>query len=525
MRPEITPRDILYGEDAHTKINYGVETVYNVARAAFGAKAGNVLYEQNWPVGSAKLSRDGVTNLKKVYLKDRTANLAARVIVQASEKNNSTVGDGTTAVAILARNLYQKGRLLVAAGHNRMWVAHQMDLAAQYALDSIDFIKQPISKNDLELVAKVSCGDEGLGALIADTIVAVGENGGITVEEHAGLDVYNEVIDGFFMKKGFSDPRLVQNGSTMSCDFKNVPILLLEKHITNGREMAMLLSKIRGAGYNELVIVGEVSQDALVVLLRMRAEGAMVPTVVGIPAQAGARSVILDDLAILTGGKVYQEGQVASSFGLDSLGAAQQVVIDEYTTTVVSGAGEQDIVKERIKTLEEQLKTEAHPVTIGFLKERIGRLKGKVGIIKVGAATDIEREELRLRVDDAVCALQAARKEGTVPGGHTALARVEDDLFGDAYRGLFLELMRNAGERGDLFLEKTLAAPVDFGYDLRNMTPEPINMREAGILDPALVVKEIVRNATSVASKLITVSATIAFSEEEEKHAVDNHRS
>ncbi len=366
-------------------------------------------------------------------------------------------------------------------------------------------------------VAKVSSGDDGIAELLANTVKEVGSEGGVTVEEHAGLGVYAEVIDGFYMRKGFTDVRLLKDGGSLSSDFEKVPILLTDKVISEAKEMAQIIGKIKSAGYGEVLILGEVIHDALEYLVKERGSKGIIPTVAGIPALSGMKSIVLDDLATMTGGRVYSQGQNATDFTLDYLGAAGRAVVEELSTTIIDGAGEPKQIKDRIKELENQLEGETAAITTTVIKDRIARLKGKIGLVKVGAPVDIDREELRLRVDDAVCALQAARKEGTVPGGGTTLARVKGTPFDDVLQKLFLELMENAGERAEYHLEKMINKPAGFGYDLKNMTEDPIDLRKAGILDPTLVIKEVVRNAASVASRLITTTVVITFSDESDK--------
>lgn len=472
------------------------------------------MLEQNWPVGKPKFSHDGVTNLKKIALKDRAENTAVKAIVQASEKNNASVGDGTTAAAILACHFYKEARKLIAAGHNRMYVAKMIEETAQKAVGYIDSAKKELAEDDLLYVAKVSCGDDEIAKLLTDTVKEVGVTGGVSVEEHAGLGVYAEVIDGFYMRKGYTDVRLVKDGGTLSSDLESVPVLLLEKTISDGKEMAMIINKIKGAGHDEVLILGEVMHDALEFLARQRSANIIIPTLAAIPATSGMKSVVLDDLAVLTGGRVYRSGENASSFTLDYLGAAERAVVDELSTTIMGGAGDEKEIKRRAAELEKQLEAEHHPVTVNALKDRIARLKGKVGIVKVGAPTDIDREELRLRVDDAVCALQAAKREGVVPGGGTTLARVTGTPFDEVLKQPFRELMHNAGENAELKLGKILEKPVGFGYDLKNPTDEPLDLWKAGILDPALVIKEVVRNAASVSKELIKSGVIIVYADD-----------
>lgn len=513
MRPDLFPKEVYYDDEARDKITNGVTAMYKVAKAAYGPKAGNVMYEHNWPVGAAKISRDGVTNLEKVTLADRAENIAAKAVLQASKKNNAVAGDGTTAVAILTHHLYTAGRKLVASGHNQMEVARMIEETAEKALEYIDSVSKELSEGDLLAVAKVSSGNDGIAEMLAKTVEEVGE-GGITVEEHTGLGVYAEVIDGFYMRKGFTDVRLIKDGGSLSSDFENVPILLVDKVVSDAREMATIINQVVGAGHKEILIMGEIIHDALEFLVKMRGNKTIVATVAGIPATAGMKSIVLDDLATLTGGEVYQQGDNAADFTLEHLGAARRVVVEELSTTIMDGGGDPGEIEKRLKELESQLNAETAAITTTAIKDRISRLKGKIGIIKVGAPTDIDREELRLRIDDAVCALQAARREGTVPGGGTTLARVTGTPFDNALQQLFIELASNAGEKAEYRLGKILEKEIGYGYDLKHLTDEPIDLREAGILDPTLVIKEVVRNAASVAGRLITTTVVIVFSDD-----------
>lgn len=513
MRPELFPKDIFYGDEAREKIVLGVTTMYEVARAAYGPKAGNVMYEQAWPSGAGKASRDGVTNLDKVTLPDRAANMVAKAVLQASKQNNAVAGDGTTAVAILTYHLYMAGRKLIAAGHNQMEVAQMIEETAQKALEYIDSIKKELTEDDLLNIAKVSCGDDAIAELLAATVKEVGDEGGVTVEEHTGLGVYAEVVDGFYMRKGYSDVRLLKDGGSLTSDFENVPIFLTDKIISEPREMATILNKIVGAGHKEVLILGEVIHDALEFLAKQRGDRTVIPTLAGIPAVAGMKSIVLDDIASLTGGRVYQQGQTAADFSLEYLGAAKRVIVEELSTTIVDGAGETEEIKKRLIELEGQLKTETAAITTTAIKDRISRLRGKVGIVKVGAPTDIDREELRLRIDDAVCALQAARREGTVPGGGTTLARVTGTSFDEALQQPFIELLTNAGQKAEYHLGQLLDSPVGYGFNLKNMTAKPVDLRKEGIIDPTLVIKEVVRNAASIAGTLITLTVLMPFSD------------
>lgn len=487
--------------------------MYQVAKAAYGPRAGTVMYENNWPIGGSKVSRDGVTNLRKVTVKDRAVNMVAKAVLQASERNNAVVGDGTTAATILTYHLYITARKLVGSGYNPMDVSRMIDETSKKAIEYIDEIKTPFDEKDLLAVASVSSGDDEIAKLIYNTVIEVGSTGGITVEEHGGLGVYAETIEGFYLRKGFSDVRLVKDGGNLSSDFENVPIFLCDKILSDPREMATIIARIKQAGHKELLILGEVIHDANELLVKERNGKSLIATVANIPATAGMKSIVLDDLAVMTGGRVYSQGESAGDFDVSYLGAAGRAIVEETSTTVIDGAGEPEEIKQRLDDLEKQLTTETHPVTTQAIKMRISMLKGKIGIVKVGAPTDLEREELRLRIDDAVCALQSARKDGTVPGGGTTMARIKGTPFDEVLQKPFIELMSNAGEKAEYKLGKVLDAPLGYGYDLKNMTDEPIDLRKAGILDPTLVIKEVIRNACSIAGVLIVNEILLPFAD------------
>jgi chaperonin GroEL len=514
LKPDLLAKDVYFDNDAHVKVANAVNMVLQTAQAAYGPLSSNAMLEQNWPVGKPKFSHDGVTNLKKLASKDRAENTTIKALVQASEKNNASVGDGTTAAAMLACHFYLEARKLIAAGHHRMHVARMVEETAEKAIEYVDSVKKDLSEDDLLNVARVSCSDDAIAELLTNTVKEVGSEGGITVEEHSGLGVYAEAIEGFYMRKGFTDVRLLKDGGTLSSDFERVPILLLEKMVTDAKEMAAIINKVKGAGHDEVLILGDVMHDALEFLVRQRSGNIIIPTLAGIPATSGMKSIVLDDLAVLTGGRVYRSGENANNFTVEYLGAAERAVVDELSTTVIGGGGDQEEIKRRLGELEKQLADEHHPTTVNALKDRISRLKGKIGLVKVGAATDPEREELRLRIDDAVCALQAARRDGVIPGGGTTLARVKGTPFDHVLQELFKALLNNAGENAELKLGKMLEKEIGYGYDLKNPTDEPIDLWKAGILDPALVIKEVVRNAASVSKELIRTGVVIVYADD-----------
>jgi len=512
MQPKynpIDPRTVLFRDQAQAKIMAGAEKVYQVAKAAYGSGGGNVLLQKPW--GNPVLSRDGVTNVRDIYLKDPAEDQAARILVQASDKNNQTVGDGTTAVVILAYHLLKLAQKQVGAGFHPMVVSRKIKEAGDMVVDQVEALKKQIDPDTLKQVATISAGDEALGEMIADTIKQIGKDGGVLVQPHAGRDIINEIVDGFHFKKGFGEVKLINNFDTMRAEYEDVAVLVADRRMSTVADLAPILDKILSSTMpkKELVIVGDVAEEALMLLAQNRDK--IIVTPVQPPSFAGARTLFLEDLATVVGGKPYFAG--AEPFNLEMLGMAKQVVITEHSTTIIGGIGKTEEIQARIDVLNEQLKTAEHPTTITALKERIARLTGKIATILVGGATELEMKEAKLRVDDAVCAVQAALEDGVVPGGGVTLARIQDSYIAEALKQPFIQLAENAGEDASELLYKVIAAPEWRGFNLREVSDEPIDMYTEGILDPAKVVKQTVINACSIAASLITTNAMVVFSE------------
>lgn len=512
-------RRIIFGAELRRGIAAGLEQVYRVAEAAYGPGAGTALIEL--PYGDPLISRDGVTNVEHVYLEDPIENMAARIIVQASKKNNRKVGDGTTAVVILAYHLHLEAQKRIAAGINPMVVARELERVAVDVVDQIDKMKKPVTDKLLQHVAVVSAGDEAIGNMIADIIKDIGLDGGVTVEDFAGSGIYNELVDGFYFRKGFTNVNLTNDPSNLESRHEDVSILLTEKKMALSSDIVPILEKIvsdAGTG-KELILVGEVSEEVLGVLLLNRLKGIINVTPVDLPVFGPLRSLTLEDLALVTGGRVFTPGANASDFELSMLGGAKKVTISEFSTTIIDGDGAKEDLDYRIGELRQQLKEADSPGTVDALKDRLARLTGKVAIIRVGGATEIEQKEVKLRVEDAICAVQAAIKDGIVPGGGVALIRVASNEFTAAFVQPFRILMKNAGLDPEKLIWRVGESPnIWQGFDLRSRDNLPIDMLKIGIIDPALVVKETVRNATSVVAKLITTAVAVIYTDREQKH-------
>jgi len=509
-------RKVVYGDELQNKLVSGVEQLYKVAETAYGPKSGNVAIEM--PYGDPTVSHDGVTNVEKVFLKDPVENMAAAIIKQASKKSNKKVGDGTTGVVILSYYLYKEARKLEAGGYNRMEIARKLRETAADAVEQIDKMKKPTDSELLKYVAEISAGDEAIGDMIADVIEEIGVDGGVTIEDFAGVGIYNEIVDGFYFRKGYTNVNLTTDPSNLESRHDNVRIFITEKKLTTTTDIAPILEKIVKAGIKDLVIVGDIAEEALNVLFLNRLKGIITTTVVDAPVFDAMRSLFMEDLAIITDGKVFTPGSNSSDFDVDMLGAAGKVIVNENSTTILDGDGDSDAINSRVSELRDQLSTSESEVTIEALKNRLSRLTGKVAIIRVGGAVESEQAEVKLRVQDAICAVQAAIKDGIVPGGGVTLARIKPLAFQNAFKEPFKVLLANAGHDapGDV-LSEVLRKSEWFGVDLKSDSYEPVDLFKAGVIDPTWVIKEVVQNACSVVAQLITLKASIYHTDRDSK--------
>jgi len=510
-------KDVIFDDELHVKIARGLDIAYNVAKASFGPNAGNAIIE--YPYGDPLISRDGVTNLRKLILEDAIENAAVQVVVQASKHNDQSVGDGTTGSVILGYHMYKAGRKLIAAGQNPMVVSRLITEAGNKAVEQIDTLKKPLSAKNIGLrlidVATTSAGDAAIGALVAETVEAVGADGGVTLEDFAGRGVWNEIVEGFYFRKGLVSAYLAKDPTNLESKHYKAPILILDKQLSEQNEAAELMERIINGGLKELVIVGSVGGDALAFIVQLRLSNKLTVSIVDAPYDA--RSLFLEDLALMTDATVITEGFDVNEFSVEQLGFAEKTVITTSGTTILGADGQADKIAKRVKELQKQLEEASSPVDIEMIRLRLSRLTGKVAIIRVGGATETEQKEVKLRVQDAVGAAQAALKEGILPGGGTTLARL-DVGFKEAFEAPFLQLAANSGVNPERLLFQLQDAPEGYGFDLRNIGDKPIDLIKAGVIDPALVVKEIILNAASVAAKLLTTSSGITLKNRDEKH-------
>jgi chaperonin GroEL len=512
-------RKPITGEDAQIAIKEGVELAYDVAKAAFGPRSGNVAIESQY--GDPIISHDGVFNLDHLHVPDPGVNMAVRIIVQASRSTNVHVGDGTTGAVVLARSVYTEAlALLASTTESRMSIARRIQAAGAEVVKYIDTLKIEATPELLTAVSVISSSDEAVGNLVADTIQEIGADGGVIIENFGGSGIYNDIVSGFYFRRGFTNAALLTDPSNLESRFDKVFVLVCEKELSNVGDIAPILDKCIGKGVHELVLIGNVQTEALAMAVKARLDGAITCTVVDGPDYGAMRTLFMDDVALYTGAKVLSGGSNPQDFTVDMLGAAK-VVINEFSTTLVNAErdeAQEAALQARIDELTDELRVAQSPIEQEVVRTRLGRLSGRIAILRVGGNTEVEQSEVKLRVEDAVAALQAAIKDGVVPGGGTVLARLPDTIpFKTAFEQPFRALLENAGRNVEKGLWHVQEAKEWQGYDLRSDKEKLINLKTAGVVDPTMVVKEIVGNACSVAAELIKTTVLLPFDNREAK--------
>lgn len=510
---------LITGQELDNKIKSGLEQAYILEKAGYGPRAGNVMLEQNY--GDPQISRDGITNIRRFFLEDPVENEAVRAVFQASSQSNKNVGDGTTATILLSVLLYNEAQKQLSAGKNRMEVARRLKEVSYDVIEQCKQLAKPFSDDLLPKIAEISAGNEQLGILISTLFRQLGIDGQIVVEASGEDGVIGDVIDGFWFPKGFTHVSLANDPSNLVSKHSNVPILICERPMRTTADIAPLLTKIM-PHYKDIILISEIGNEVADFLMLNHVKGIINVTPVEPLGFEGKRSLFLDDLCAVVGGRPYRSSP--EDFKLEDLGYADRVLIDGKSTTIVVDESNEDndIVllsrKQKIAELKQQLAEASDIIDVDALRERITRLEGKLGFIRVGAPTDLERNELKLRVDDAVCAIKSAPALGVLPGGAVALARVDAAEFSPAYQRLIMEQADNAGLNAQEVLFRVKQAKDWQGINFKTAeSVKLVNMLKEGIIDPCRVVEEIVKNATSIASMLITVQATTVFVDREEK--------
>lgn len=521
-------KQIIYGEEARKALEAGIDKLSNTVKITLGPKGRNVVLDRKY--GAPLITNDGVTIAKEVELEDAFENMGAQLVKEVATKTNDVAGDGTTTATLLAQALVREGMKNVAAGANPMVVKKGMQMAVDAAVEAIKSEAQPVkSSDDIARIATISAADEYIGKLIAEAMEKVTSDGVITIEESKTSETYSDVVEGMQFDRGYISPYMVTDTDKMEAVIDDAYILITDKKISNIQEILPLLEQIVKAGQKLVIIAEDVEGEALSTILVNKLRGTFTCVCVKAPGFGDRRKEMLKDIAILTGGTVVSEetGLELKDVTVDMLGRAKQVKVDKDNTTIVEGAGSSDEIKARIKSIRAQMEVTTSDYDREKLAERLAKLAGGVAVVGVGAATEVEMKEKKLRIEDALAATRAAVEEGIVPGGGVALLtaiptikRLVKTLSGDEKTGAEIVLKAleeplrqiaiNAGIDGSIIVNNILTAkkPFTFGYDaLKN---EYGDMVERGIIDPTKVTRSALQNAASVASTLLTTESVVA---------------
>jgi len=526
-------KNITHGDEARNAILRGVNLLADTVRVTLGPRGRNVVLEKKF--GSPVITKDGVTVAKEIELKDPLENMGAQMVKEVASKTSDVAGDGTTTATVLAQAIYKEGLKYVLSGANPMLVKKGIDKAVEVIVDELKKLSKNVEGKMVAQVASIAANnDEEIGKIIADAMDKVGKDGVITVEEAKSLETTMEVVEGMQFDRGYLSPYFVTDAERMECVLENPLILLHEKKISNLRELLPLLEQVAKLGRPLLVIAEDVEGEALATLVVNKLRGTLMSAAVKAPGFGDRRKAMLEDIAILTGGKVITEdiGVKLENVTLDWLGEAKRVVIDKDNTTIVEGKGDPKAIEARIKQIRVQIEETTSDYDREKLQERLAKMVGGVAVIRVGAATETELKEKKARVEDAMHATKAAVEEGIVPGGGVALLRcipVLEKLKLDGDMQIGVNIMKkvleepikwisnNAGWEGNVVVEKVKEMKTTWGFDA--LSEKYVDMIEAGIIDPTKVVRIAVQNAASVASLLLTTDALVSEIPEEEKHS------
>jgi chaperonin GroEL len=487
-------RECITGKELDEGIGRGIDTLYQVAKTAYGCKGGNVMIEHR--ASAPTISHDGVSNLEELEVEDAIQDMAIKVVKQASKRTNETAGDGTTLSAILSYHLYKWAKEMIDDGASRVEVAKLIENNVPVILDEIDkMTTKKLTPELLKGACIISAGDEGLGELIYDVVSQVGEYGGINVSYVGSLGVSTNIVKGMYIPSGYEDSKLINDLDGNRSVLENTPVIILSSTITRQDEIIPILENIRTHNYLKAVFFADIAGDALKVLELNRNFDACV-----VKPQSNSYEVLLKDVALYTGGKVYS-GNPAEYKLQEYAGMADSITITQRETTILGGKGDPKEIDKVVKDLKAKL-AKAEPQDRAFLEARIARLTANVATIYVGGASAVERGEVKLRVDDAVCAAKSALAGGVVPGGGVCLRDIADRLNIPYLRRPYQDLLENSNLRDDVFAENV-------GYNLKTRVAD--NMLQQHIIDPAIVIREAVINSHSVIAKLITTQMALAY--------------
>ncbi|WP_394979212.1 chaperonin GroEL [Candidatus Allofournierella excrementavium] len=520
-------KQILHGEAARKALSAGIDTLADTVKITLGPKGRNVVLGKKF--GSPVITNDGVTIAKEIELKDAFENMGAQLVREVATKTNDAAGDGTTTATVLAQALVSEGMKNVAAGANPMDVKRGMQKAVKAAVEAFAANSQKVNgSKDIARVATVSAGDATVGELIAEAMEKVSADGVITIEESKTAETYSEVVEGMQFDRGYITPYMVTDTEKMEAVIDDAYILITDKKISVIQDLLPLLEQIVQSGKKLVIIAEDIEGEALSTLIVNRLRGTFTCVAVKAPGFGDRRKEMLQDIAILTGGQVISEelGYELKDATVAMLGRARQVKVTKETTTIVDGSGDKNAIKDRVAQIRAQMEVSTSDFDKEKLQERLAKLAGGVAVIKVGAATEVEMKDKKLRIEDALNATKAAVEEGIVAGGGTApinaipaVSKVCESLEGDERTGAKIvlkaleaplrQIAKNAGLEGSVIIDKILSAgKMNYGFDAQNEVY--CDMIEAGIVDPTKVTRSALENAASVASMVLTTESLVA---------------
>ncbi|MBP7125548.1 chaperonin GroEL [Myxococcota bacterium] len=521
----MAPKQTMFSAEARQRILNGVHVLADAVTVTLGPKGRNVILEKSW--GSPVVTKDGVTVAKEIELEDKFENMGAQMVKEVASRTSDKAGDGTTTATVLARAIYQEGLKLVTAGINPMHLKRGIDAGVERVVEELKKISIPTrGRKEIAQVGTISANhDTEIGNIIADAMDKVGKDGVITVEEAKSTQTTLELVEGMQFDRGYISPYFVTNPEKMEAVLEDAVILIHEKKISSLHELLPLLERVAREGRSLMILSEDVEGEALAALVVNKIKGVLKVLAVKAPGFGDRRKAMLEDIAILTGGKVISEelGRKLESVTLADLGRAKRVIADKDNTTIVDGAGSPEAIKARIQQIRTQIEDTTSDWDREKLQERLAKLAGGVAVIKVGAQTETEMKEKKARVEDALHATRAAVEEGVVPGGGVALLRClpaleglkfEDDrrygvdILRQAITQPLYWIARNAGQDGGVVVQKVLEGKGNFGFNAQTGVYE--DMVEAGILDPTKVTRLALTNAASIAGLMVTTEAAIA---------------
>ena len=517
-------KDIKFAEDARSAMLRGVDVLANTVKVTLGPKGRNVVLEKAF--GSPLITNDGVTIAKEIELEDHFENMGAKLVAEVASKTNDIAGDGTTTATVLTQAIVREGLKNVTAGANPVGIRRGIELATKAAVEELHRISRPVeSKEAIAQVAAISSGSAEVGELIAEAMEKVGNDGVITIEESKGIETELDVVEGMQFDRGYLSQYMVTDNDKMIATLDNPFILITDKKVSNIQEIIPLLEQIVQQGRALLIIADDVDGEALPTLVLNKLRGTFNVVAVKAPGFGDRRKAMLEDIAVLTGAQVITEdlGLELKDATLAQLGTAGKVVVSKDSTTIVEGAGSKELIANRVALIRAQAQDTTSDFDRQKLHERLAKLSGGVAVIKVGAATETELKEKKLRIEDALNATRAAVEEGIVSGGGTALVNVQKvvdalELEGDLATGAKIvsrsleeplrQIAENAGLEGSVIVARLKSEEKGIGYNAA--TDEWVNMIEAGIVDPTKVTRSALQNAASVSALLLTTEAVVA---------------